>query len=102
MGSKATKLQREILIATGRAGHRLWNNPRGFDAILKIMYGVGPNGASDLMGITATGRFAAIEVKADKDRPTNEQKRFIDFVRSRGGVAGFARSVEDALRILAE
>ena len=43
--------------------------------------------------------FTAIEVK-DKGRPTPEQLAFIDVVRKAGGLAGVARSVEEAQAIL--
>ena len=57
-------------------------------------------GVSDLIGWTQ-GRFVAIEVKASRGRVTDEQKAFIDLVRRSGGVAGVARSVEEARAILA-
>lgn len=67
-------------------------------------------GSSDLIGfreITITpemvgqkiAAFLAVEVKAEAGRPTTEQKAFIEAVRSRGGLAGIARSVEQALAI---
>ena len=62
-------------------------------------------GSSDLIGWTVRdGRavFVAIEVKAERGRVTPEQQRFIDVVREAGGVAGVARSVEDARAILSD
>ena len=58
-------------------------------------------GVSDLIGWAPGGRFAAIEVKASRGRVTDEQKAFIDLVRRSGGLAGVARSVEEARAILA-
>lgn len=68
-------------------------------------------GSSDLIGyrseiITSehVGRrlavFAAVEVKTPKGRPTPEQTRFIEHIRSAGGRAGIARSEVDAQAIL--
>ena len=57
-------------------------------------------GVSDLLGWTEGGRFVAIEVKASRGRVTDEQKAFIDLVRRSGGVAGVARSIDDARAIL--
>ena len=57
-------------------------------------------GVSDIIGWTEGGRFVAIEVKAPRGRLTDEQKAFIDLVRRSGGVAGVARSVEEARAIL--
>lgn len=58
-------------------------------------------GSSDIIGIAPDGRFLAIEVKTPKGRPTTEQLRFIEAVKAAGGIAGIARSVEDALELIA-
>ena len=57
-------------------------------------------GVSDLIGWTEGGRFAAIEVKGPRGRVTDEQGAFIELVRRSGGLAGVARSVDDARAIL--
>lgn len=58
-------------------------------------------GGSDIIGIhKPTGRMIAIEVKAGKNKPTDEQTNFINAIRNAGGIAGVARSVEDALDLL--
>ena len=57
-------------------------------------------GVSDLIGFKGA-RFAAIEVKSARGRVRPEQQAFIDLVRVSGGLAGIARSVEDAEKILA-
>ena len=57
-------------------------------------------GVSDLIGWTEGGRFVAVEVKGPRGRVTDEQKAFIDLVRRSGGLAGVARSVEEATAIL--
>ena len=57
-------------------------------------------GVSDLIGWTEGGRFVAIEVKAPRGRVTDEQAAFIELVRRSGGLAGVARSVEDARAII--
>lgn len=57
-------------------------------------------GSSDIIGWTADGRFLAIEVKTKNGRASKEQVQFIESVRRSGGVAGVARSVEDAIKIL--
>jgi hypothetical protein len=43
--------------------------------------------------------FLAIEVKGEKGKATDQQRNFIARVRSDGGLAGVARSVEDAKAI---
>lgn len=45
--------------------------------------------------------FVAIEVKKDdKAQISDEQLNFIEFVKKRGGIAGIARSVEEAEEII--
>ncbi len=57
-------------------------------------------GVSDLLGWTEGGRFVAIEVKAPRGRLTDEQAAFLDLVLRSGGLAGVARSVDDARAII--
>lgn len=84
-------------------GSILIKNPRPLQAGLC-------KGSSDLIGwrsVTVTpemvGRrvalFLAVEVKGDRGRATPEQRNFIDRVRLDGGLAGVARTVDDALAI---
>lgn len=100
---KESNLARLILLATSRAGHRLFINTRGV-AYRKdgtpVRYGLGPNGASDLIGYTQQGQFAALEVKTDRGRPTAEQLSFIQAVLQAGGRAGIVRTVGEALAVL--
>lgn len=58
-------------------------------------------GYSDLTGWRRSdGKFVAIEVKTSKGRPSKEQKHFIEQVKQAGGLAGIARSVEQARNII--
>lgn len=60
------------------------------------------NGGSDLIGWTTVDGvavFTAIEVKAERGRVSPEQQHFIDTVKAAGGIAGVARS-EDEARLL--
>lgn len=68
-------------------------------------------GSSDVIGWTqhvitpadvgaVVAIFTAIEAKAEKGRATDEQKNFIERVQDAGGIAGVARSDEEALTIL--
>ena len=56
---------------------------------------IGPEHVGQTMAV-----FAAVEVKSATGRPTPDQRAFIDTVQSMGGLAGTARSVEDAAAIL--
>lgn len=60
-------------------------------------------GSSDLIGWTTVNNsaiFTAIEVKSQRGRATNEQLNFIDQVKRAGGLAGIAKSVQEARQIL--
>lgn len=105
-------VQNAIRLDLGRGPVRLWRNNTG---ALKdpsgrlVRYGL-CQGSSDLIGLRAititpdmvgqtVAVFAAIEVK-DRGRPTPEQLAFIDAVTNLGGLAGVARSTDDARAIL--
>ena len=96
-------IQRSIMLALSQAGCLIWRNNAGIlknPAGIPIKFGVGNPGGSDLIGIAPGGRFIAIEVKTTKGRATPEQIRFIEAVKNHGGIAGIARSVEDALSLI--
>ncbi len=58
-------------------------------------------GSADLICIVPpVGRLLAIECKAEKGRTTEDQERWLAQVRKYGGVAGVARSVEEAFRLV--
>ena len=62
-----------------------------------------PKGFSDLFGFRhSDGRIFFIEVKTPKGRVSEAQKNFITQMRSCGAIAGVARSVDDALKIIQE
>ena len=74
-------------------------------------FGIPGKGGSDLIGLHSitiephhVGKtmavFLAVEVKTATGRPTAEQKRFLEFVESAGGIAGIARSPGDALSLI--
>jgi hypothetical protein len=105
-------IQNAIRIEHGSGPARLWRNNTGAlkDAQGRLVrYGLCP-GSSDLIGLRTRviteadlghrfAQFVAIEVK-DQGRLTTEQERFIAMVQQAGGLAGVARSPEDARAIL--
>ena len=104
---------RAIMIGLSSPGVRLFRNNCGAlkDADGRLIrYGVANPGGSDLIGwksVTVTPEmvgqklavFLAIEVKGERTRVTDQQRNFIERVRLDGGLAGVARSVDDALAI---
>ena len=100
---KESDIQRLIMLALSEAGCLVFRNNVGTlknAAGIPIRFGLCV-GSSDLIGITPDGRFLAVEIKTCKGRATPEQLRFIEAVRAKGGIAGIARSPEDALALLA-
>lgn len=105
-------IQNDIRLELGHGDTRLFRNNTGClrnDRGRIVCFGLA-KGSSDLVGwktieITpemvghTVAVFAAIEVK-DKGRPTSEQRRFVSAVQAAGGLAGIARSVDEAREIL--
>ena len=106
-------IQQEIRLALGSGPVRLWRNNTG---CLKdqqgrpVRFGL-CKGSSDLIGLRSItigpehlgqtlAVFAAVEVKTQAGRTTPDQQAFIATVAGMGGLAGVARSVEDAAQIL--
>ena len=59
--------------------------------------------SSDLIGyrqVDGIAQFVALEVKSATGRATKEQTQFLEHIQSAGGLAGIARSVDDAAAIL--
>jgi hypothetical protein len=116
MGLTMGLAESEILhaIRLAQPGHvTLWRNQVGvaeYPGGARVPYGL-CRGASDLIGIrslvitpdlvgTTVGQFAAVEVKSRTGRLSREQALFLNLVRSKGGLAFHARSVEEALEHL--
>ena len=79
---------------------------------MPVRYGLQP-GSSDLIGWTIrtvtpemvgqqVAVFTSIEVKTPTGRLRPEQQQWLDAVQAAGGIAGVARSVEDAQALTAE
>jgi hypothetical protein len=110
-----TKIQNLILMALSKAGCLLFRNESAGAWVGKVLhkdanqvtltdarmirFGLAV-GSADIIGIAPCGRFLAIEIKTSTGRPTKEQLRFIEAVNNAGGIAGIARSVEDALKLI--
>ena len=110
-----TKIQNLILMALSKAGCLVFRNETAGAWVGKVLHKDAGQvtltdarmirfglalGSADIIGIAPCGRFLAIEIKTSKGRPTKEQLRFIEAVNNAGGIAGIARSVEDALKLI--
>ena len=122
--------QQRILLACGSGNVRLWRNNVGTGwagqatkvtsgNLRAIAAGLRPGdvvirqgrplhaglcvGSSDLIGyrpVNGIAQFVALEVKSATGRPTAQQVQFLDHINAVGGLAGIARSVDDAAAIL--
>ena len=112
MASEQT-IQQEIRLACSTGDTRLFRNNTG---TLKdqngrpVQFGL-CKGSADLIGwkrVTVTpdmvgqqvAVFLSIEVKTPTGRIRPEQQQWLDAVQAAGGIAGVARSVEDAEALL--
>lgn len=100
------EIQAAIRLAVGSLPDvRLWRNNTGAlrDARgRQVRYGLAV-GSADLIGVVGPhGRFVAIEVKSAGGSVTGDQSLWLETVRRMGGVAGVARSVEEALALIEE
>ena len=107
------QIQQHIRLACSTGNTRLFRNNTG---TLKdqngrpVQFGL-CKGSADLIGwkrVTVTpdmvgqqvAVFLSIEVKTPTGRIRPEQQQWLDAVQAAGGIAGVARSVEDALDLL--
>jgi hypothetical protein len=118
-GWSENAVRNNIMLDLGHGDVRLYRNNIGayqdpHDPAGKrwITYGVGNPGGSDLIGYKSivitpdmvgqrVAVFVAIETKAEfGGREEDDQKTFIANVKAAGGLAGFARSVDEGRSIL--
>lgn len=115
--NQETAIQRKIMLALSEAGCTVWRNETSGAWVGKQLHRAGDQvtlgnarmirfglavGSSDIVGIAPGGRFLAVEVKTKTGRARPEQLTFIEAVRNAGGLAGIARSPEEALELLAQ
>jgi hypothetical protein len=106
-------IQQHIRIACSTGATRLFRNNTGTlrdQHGRPVSFGLA-RGSADLIGyrtITITpdmvgqqvAVFTSIEVKTPTGRIRPEQQAWLETIQAAGGIAGVARSVEDALRIV--
>lgn len=100
-----------ITLAASESGAALlWKNPQGSGKVARksgpavyMRWGVGPvgGGGLDLVGLrNSDGKFIMIDAKVGRDKLSADQKKVIRWVHMRNGIAGEARSVEQAMEII--
>ncbi len=102
---KESHLQDAIRLALGRDPEvAFFRNNIGHAVMTRggrVTFGVGGPGGADLIGMIL-GRFAALEVKTPTGRQSPEQRQFQALVESKGGIYLLARSVDDAVAMVAQ
>lgn len=113
---KETAIQNRIMLALSEAGCVVWRNAVSQTWVGKVIHKDREQvtltdalpfsaglcvGSSDIIGISPSGKFLAVEVKTKTGRASKEQLNFIEQVRRSGGIAGIARSPEEALELIA-
>lgn len=116
MASNHEDLNDRLLLGASDLGHRLWRNARGIaynrDGST-VKFGVGPNGAGDLLGGTRVvvtpemvGQtllvFTSVEAKTGNQRPREDQRAWLDTIKRLGGIALWGRQADPLLAQLAE
>ena len=105
-------IQQHIRLTCGTGATRLFRNNTGTlrdQHGRPVSFGLA-RGSADLIGWTIrtitpemvgqqVAVFTSVEVKTPTGRVKPEQQQWLDAVQAAGGIAGVARSVEDALRI---
>ena len=106
------QIQQHIRLTCSTGATRLFRNNTGTlrdQHGRPVSFGLA-RGSADLIGWTIrtvtpemvgqqVAVFTSIEVKTPTGRVKPEQQQWLDAVQAAGGIAGVARSVEDALRI---
>lgn len=95
-------IQNEILLALSKNNCTVFRSNAGKvrtdDGRTVMLF---PKGFPDLVGFRhADGKFFAIEIKNEKGRLRDDQKRFAKFAEQYPVLYGVARSVDDALKII--
>lgn len=65
-----------------------------------IPFKYGDRGISDIIGLSNTGQFIAIEVKRKGRKPSTEQIDFLKKVKEHKGISILAYSLDDVMQVL--
>jgi hypothetical protein len=103
----------EIRTVCNTGKTRAWRNNVGTAKIngMIVRFGIPGPGGSDLIGLHSmtitpemVGKrvavFLAIECKSSTGKPSSDQIAFIEYIQAVGGLAGVARSGEEALNLI--
>lgn len=87
---------RGFLVLRNNSGLLLIKGENGKTRAVKL----GKKGSSDIIACSPWGQFVAIECKSGLGRLTDEQAKFLEEVRNRGGIAAVVRDVEELVNLI--
>jgi hypothetical protein len=94
---KESDIVKQIIEYLVRKGHYAWRD-RQYRA--KPNINTGSNGVADILGISKTGKFFAIEVKKPGGSVSEKQIKFMGEIIKRGQIGIFAYCLEDVMEAL--
>ena len=101
---KETDCTRDILDFLTKAGCYVWRNNSGAIQGKHRFIKYGKPGSSDIIGISPTGIFMAIEVKSngepltkEKDKGEDSQEFFLKTIARKAGISIIAKSLQDVV-----
>lgn len=100
--NRETALQNQILVALCENGCVARNHTVGqFYTKYGSLVNIGHHGESDLMGHRISdGKAIYLEIKLPGEKPRRDQLEFLEAMKNTGAIAGWATSVEEALKIV--
>lgn len=91
-----TALTGMVMSALGDHGIPCWRQQAGVtQGFSGSIVRLGINGCADICAILPDGKMLQVEVKAGKDRQSDDQKRFQAMIERNNGIYLIARSVDD-------
>ena len=98
-----TAVQNKIMVALCEAGFTVFRRNVGlFYTQDGRMISIGTKGESDLQGHRPDGKVFYLETKTLTGAKRKEQEIFVEAMQKSGAIAGFARTPEQALKIVKE
>ena len=101
MKKQETDIQNTIRVELCKLGCKIFRcNTGNFYTKYGEEIKIGQVGHSDLYGVRPDGRAIFLEVKTPVGKASKEQKNFIKAMKKNNALAGFARTVEEAVNIV--
>lgn len=101
MKKQETNIQNIIRVELCKLGCKIFRcNTGNFYTKYGEEIKIGQVGHSDLYGVRSDGKAIFLEVKTPVGKASKEQKNFIKAMKKNNALAGFARTVDEAVNIV--